>query len=40
LQSIIAPQVSKKGLPKMVEQVLLAAEPSTKKLAGYLVLPL
>jgi hypothetical protein len=34
-----APQVFKKGLPKIIEQVLLAAEPSTRKSAGYLVLP-
>src|SRR3954470_5781563 len=39
LQSMIAPQVFKNGLPKIIGQVLLTAEPSTRKLAGYLVLP-
>ena len=39
LQSIIAPQVFKKGLPKMIGQVLIAANPSTRKSVGYLVLP-
>src|SRR3954468_2791290 len=38
-QSIIAPQVFKKGLPKIIGQVLLASLPSTRKSAGYLVLP-
>jgi hypothetical protein len=39
LQSITAPQVFKNGLPKTIGQVLLAAKPSTRKSAGYLVLP-
>src|SRR4051812_33696913 len=39
LQSIIDPQVFKKVLPKMIGQVLLATELSTRKSAGYLILP-
>src|SRR3954454_12772664 len=38
-QSIIAPQVFKKGLPKIIGQVLLASLQSTRKSARYLVLP-
>src|SRR4051794_41624836 len=33
-QSIIAPQVFKKGLPKIIRQDLLASLPSTRKSAG------
>jgi hypothetical protein len=39
LQSITTPQVFKKGLPKIIGQVLLGSVPSIRKLVGYLVLP-
>src|SRR4051812_12264971 len=36
LQSIIAPQVLRKGLPKIIGQKLSCTEPSTRKSVGYL----
>ena len=35
LQSIIAPQVLRKGLPKIIGQKLSCTEPSTRKSVGY-----
>src|SRR3954465_2886675 len=35
LQSIIAPQVPRKGLPKIIGQKLSCTEPSTRKSVGY-----
>src|SRR3954469_18964303 len=39
LQSIIAPQVLRKGLPKMIGQKLSCTDPSTKKSVGYFTFP-
>src|SRR3954462_9412913 len=39
LQSIIAPQVLRKGLPKIIGQKLSCTEPSTRKSVGYFTFP-
>src|SRR3954471_4134468 len=39
LQSITAPQVLRKGLPKIIGQKLSCTEPSTRKLVGYFTFP-
>src|SRR3954471_15081046 len=39
LQSIIAPQVLREGLPKIIGQKLSCTEPSTRKLVGYFTFP-
>src|SRR4051794_20931811 len=39
LQSIIAPQVLRKGLPKIIGQKLSFTEPSTRKSVGYFTFP-
>src|ERR1041385_6237533 len=39
LQSIIYPQVLRKGLPKIIGQKLSCTEPSTRKLVGYFTFP-
>src|SRR3954468_8058474 len=39
LQSIIAPQVLRKGLPNIIGQKLSCTEPSTRKLVGYFTFP-
>src|SRR4051812_441705 len=39
LQSIAAPQVLRKGLPKIIGQKLSCTEPSTRKLVGYFTFP-
>src|SRR3954468_9055541 len=39
LQSIIAPQVLRKGLPKIIGQNLSCTEPSTRKSVGYFTFP-
>src|SRR3954462_10098479 len=39
LQSIIAPQVPRKGLPKIIGQKLSCTEPSTRKSVGYFTFP-
>src|SRR4051812_18776081 len=39
LQSIIAPQVLRKGLQKIIGQKLSCTEPSTRKSAGYFTFP-
>src|SRR3954469_21814666 len=39
LQSIIAPQVLRKGLPKIIGQKLSCTEPSTRKPVGYFTFP-
>src|SRR4051812_8496367 len=39
LQSIIAPQVLRKGLQKMIGQKLYCTEPSTRKSLGYFTFP-
>src|SRR3954464_4818964 len=39
LQSIIAPQVPRKGLPKIIGQKLSCTEPSTRKSVGYFTSP-
>src|ERR1041384_6705619 len=39
LQSIIAPQVLRKGIPKIIGQKLSFTEPSTRKSVGYFTFP-
>src|SRR3954470_9364043 len=39
LQSIIAPQVLRKGLPRIIGQTLSCTEPSTRKSVGYFTFP-
>src|SRR4051812_19804066 len=39
LQSIIAPQVLRKGLPKIMGQKISCTEPSTRKSVGYFTFP-
>src|SRR3954463_6318972 len=39
LQSIIAPQVLRKGLPKIIGPKLSCTEPSTRKSVGYFTFP-
>src|SRR3954453_18603788 len=39
LQSITAPQVLRKGLPKIIGQKLSCTEPSTRKSVGYFTFP-
>src|SRR3954468_3844808 len=39
LQSIISPQVLRKGLPKIIGQKLSCTEPSTRNSVGYFTLP-
>ena len=39
LQSIIAPQVLRKGLPKIIGKKLSCTEPSTRKSVGYFTFP-
>src|SRR3954463_6930 len=39
LQSIIAPQVLRKVLPKIIEQKLSCTEPTTRKSVGYFTFP-
>src|ERR1041385_4244450 len=39
LQSIIAPQVLRKGLPNIIGQKLSCTEPSTRKSEGYFTFP-
>src|SRR3954463_10689490 len=39
VQSIIAPQVLRKGLPKIIGQKLSCTEPSTRKSVGYFTFP-
>src|SRR4051812_30262123 len=39
LQSIIAPQVLRKGLPKIIGQKLSCTEPSTRNSVGYFTFP-
>src|SRR4051812_20496569 len=39
LESIMAPQVLRKGLPKIIGQKLSCTEPSTRKSVGYFTFP-